>query len=234
MPIKIYKPIGITPLQLIKKYKRENNIKEKISFAGRLDPMAHGEMVLLKGDECKKQDSFCGKDKIYEFEILYGFTTDSLDILGISSEQEIRNDFKNKNFEGEYLQPYPIYSSKTITLNNKKIPLWKYASLYKIDKEIIPKKRVNVYKMEKLGENRFNNTELLEMILNKLSLLSEEYREKFRYFEIKNLWESNLSKDKRLFKVEKYRVTVSSGTYIRSLCERMGGIAYDIKRVAVL
>ena len=76
MPIKIYKPIGITPLQLIKKYKRENNIKEKISFAGRLDPMAHGEMVLLKGDECKKQDSFCGKDKIYEFEILYGFTTD--------------------------------------------------------------------------------------------------------------------------------------------------------------
>ena len=53
--------------------------------------------------------------------------------------------------------------------------------------------------MEKLGENRFNNTELLEMILNKLSLLSEEYREKFRYFEIKNLWESNLSKDKRLF-----------------------------------
>ena len=31
---------------------------------------------------------------------------------------EIINDFKNKNLEGEYLQPYPIYSSKTITLNN--------------------------------------------------------------------------------------------------------------------
>ena len=27
---------------------------------------------------------------------------------------------------------------------------------------------------------------------------------------------------------------VSSGTYIRSLCERMGGLAYDIKRVCVL
>ena len=60
MPIKIYKPIGVTPVQLVEKYKKENSIDEKVSFAGRLDPMAHGEMVLLVGDECKKQDSFFG------------------------------------------------------------------------------------------------------------------------------------------------------------------------------
>ena len=54
MPIKIYKPIGMTPVELIRNYKKENHIKERVSFAGRLDPMAHGEMVLLVGDECKK------------------------------------------------------------------------------------------------------------------------------------------------------------------------------------
>ena len=36
-----------------------------------------------------------------------------------------------------------------------------------------------------------------------------------------------------VFKIERYRAQVSSGTYIRSLCERMGGIAYDINRIEV-
>ena len=66
MSIKIYKPVGMTPVELIRKYKRENNIIQKVSFAGRLDPMARGEMILLIGDECKRQDSYCGRNKIYE------------------------------------------------------------------------------------------------------------------------------------------------------------------------
>ena len=47
--------------------------------------MAHGEMIFkkLSGDDCKIQDTFCGKDKIYEFTIIYGFKTDTYDILGI-------------------------------------------------------------------------------------------------------------------------------------------------------
>ena len=69
MPTKINKPLGFTPLELIERYKKENNISKKISFAGRLDPMAYGLMILLEGEECKKQEISCGKDKIYEFRI---------------------------------------------------------------------------------------------------------------------------------------------------------------------
>ena len=49
MIIKTYKPIGMTPLELQnivrEKFKNRKNIK--MGFAGRLDPMAHGEMIFL-------------------------------------------------------------------------------------------------------------------------------------------------------------------------------------------
>lgn len=51
---KIYKPIGVTPFELVQKFKLDNKIDGKVSFSGRLDPMAHGEMVLLTGDEIQK------------------------------------------------------------------------------------------------------------------------------------------------------------------------------------
>ena len=35
MPIHLYKPIGLTPLELINKYKNDNNLNDsKFSFAG--------------------------------------------------------------------------------------------------------------------------------------------------------------------------------------------------------
>ena len=40
-------------------------------------------MIILEGLECKEQGKYCGLDKIYEFEILYGFTTDTYDILKV-------------------------------------------------------------------------------------------------------------------------------------------------------
>ena len=231
MPIKIYKPIGMTPVELIRNYKKENHIKERVSFAGRLDPMAHGEMVLLVGDECKKQDFFCGREKIYEFEILYGFSTDTLDILGISgrNKKKINNDIKK--LKGEYEQSYPLFSSKFIGNRKRKVP---HDIVQEIkDKDNIPKKKVSIFELEKLNEKSINNVNLLKTILNKLSLLSDDYKEKFRYTIIKNKWEENL-KSENIFRIERYKAKVSSGTYIRSLCERMGGIAFDINRIQVL
>ena len=48
MPHYIYKEIGETPLDLIKKLKTDSN--RKYSFAGRLDPMARGQMIILEGE----------------------------------------------------------------------------------------------------------------------------------------------------------------------------------------
>ena len=232
MPIKINKPLGLTPLELIKKYKEENDIEEKVSFAGRLDPMAYGMMILLVGDECKNQNLYCNKSKIYEFSVLYGFSSDTLDILGLSQRIENVNiDFKT--FIGKYHQSYPIYSSKTLTIDGKTKPLWWWYKNKLLDLSLIPKKEVEIYKFEKIGEEFKNNNEVKDLICKRISKLSEKSKKQLRYDEIRKNWE-NILKENSKFKIGKVRATVSSGTYIRKICERMGGVAYDINRIDII
>ena len=44
--------------------------------------MACGLMILLINNECKQQDKYLKLNKIYEFDILFGFKTDTYDVLG--------------------------------------------------------------------------------------------------------------------------------------------------------
>ena len=67
----IYKRIGITPFELVNEAKNKYNIKEKVSYLGRLDPMAHGLMVLLVGSETKNQNKYQKLDKVYEYKVLF-------------------------------------------------------------------------------------------------------------------------------------------------------------------
>ena len=231
MPIKIFKPIGFTPLELINDYKKKYNIS-KLSFAGRLDPMASGIMLLLEGDECKKQLEYCGKDKIYEFKILYGFKTDSLDILGFSKNIDLVK-FNYKDLLGKSQQKYPIYSSKTLKLNGITKPLWYWEKRGLLDHSIIPKKEIEVYKMEKKDVKEYSNSEMKDIIFSRISKLSEKNKAKFRYYEIKKLWDENLEEERR-YKVDTFKARVSSGTYIRGLCEKMGGVAFDINRIDII
>mgnify|MGYP000153282325 CR=1 FL=1 len=83
--LNIYKPVGLSPLDII------NILKDKspeyqdvpITYAGRLDPMAEGVLLLLAGDEVHKNEEYQKLDKEYEAEILIGFNTDTYDVLGI-------------------------------------------------------------------------------------------------------------------------------------------------------
>jgi len=229
MPIHIYKPIGKTPLEVIEEYKKKNNINEKMSFAGRLDPMAHGEMILLKGEECKLQNLYCGKDKIYEFKILYGYKTDTLDILGLVEKNNLEKELKLNNLIGKFEILYPKYSSIYV----KRKPLWWWAKNNKLDEIEIPKKNIEIYELCKKNEETISNLELLKYITEKLSKLSKSNREKFRFSKIMKKWNIDL-KTKKKHRIETYRTKVSSGTYIRSLCERMGGIALDINRINII
>ena len=62
----IYKPIGLSPLEHINKLKSNEKIKsKKVSYAGRLDPMAHGLMIYLLEEECKLQENYINLNKTY-------------------------------------------------------------------------------------------------------------------------------------------------------------------------
>ena len=124
MPIlKIHKYIGETPLEAIRKL----NIPGKISYAGRLDPMAEGQLLVLTGDDCQHQNDYHNLDKRYRFELLLGLTTDSYDTLGLV--KNIPNPDSNHiskrilDYCGKRSQSYPPFSSVRV----KGKPLWYYA-----------------------------------------------------------------------------------------------------------
>ena len=50
----VNKPIGKTPLEMVQFFKKNNPeyAESTISYAGRLDPMAHGLLILLIGGVC--------------------------------------------------------------------------------------------------------------------------------------------------------------------------------------
>lgn len=237
MPIFTYKDIGETPLEVVNKYRKPN---KKCSFAGRLDPMARGEMIVLEDLECREQDKYCGLDKIYEFEILFGFTTDTYDILGIIQKYNFEEpkQFEINNYLGEFNQPYPQYSSMIVN----KQPLWWWAKNNRINEIEIPKKMINIYEIEYLGDIEIvNNLELFRQIKNKIMRLSSNNQKQFRAKEILEKWENILNLN-YTFKpiIKKFRTKVSSGTYIRSLVNRigddlgMGALAFDIHRIKII
>jgi tRNA pseudouridine55 synthase len=126
----VHKPIGMTPLQAIQKFKkkRADLAKAKMSYAGRLDPMARGLLILLSGNEVKnqKQMELCLKE--YVFEVVFGIQTDTYDLLGVTNigndipeipiidEQKLRNQLELQipSHLGHHMQPYPPYSSARV------------------------------------------------------------------------------------------------------------------------
>ena len=81
----INKSLGETPLLAIQNYQRSDSalMHMPLTYAGRLDPMASGKLLVLIGEECKKREKYDGLDKEYIFEILLGFSTDTGDVLGL-------------------------------------------------------------------------------------------------------------------------------------------------------
>lgn len=234
MPYSVYKNIGETPFDIIKSFREKK--KNKYSFAGRLDPMARGKMIILEGDECKKQESYCNYNKIYEFQILFGFSTDTYDILGLLKKYNIIDSLPNiklDNYLGKKTQAYPPYSS--IIVNKQ--PLWWWSREGRLNEITIPSKEVEIQKLEFL-EDIFieNNLVLLQQIENKIGMLDSNRHTDFRVDSILKKWREVLLHNNGIPIIKKYRASVTSGTYIRSLVHQigkdlgLGAIAWDIHR----
>jgi tRNA U55 pseudouridine synthase TruB len=96
----VNKPVGWTPLETLKRFKSEKNGKRKIlffsfcfpslpslvvdrtSYAGRLDPMAGGLLLILEGKACDQQSDWQNHYKHYAWELLLGLETDTFDVMG--------------------------------------------------------------------------------------------------------------------------------------------------------
>ncbi len=78
------KAVGETPLSCAEAWRatQPDLTGIPLSYAGRLDPMASGKLLVLIGEECKHQADYHGLDKEYEFSVLFGISSDTQDVLG--------------------------------------------------------------------------------------------------------------------------------------------------------
>lgn len=217
----LFKPIGKTPLEIVNDYKQTHNDVYKICYIGRLDPMASGKFIALTNEDCQKTNDCFGGDKKYIYEILVGISTDTLDLLGkitglfqwdFYNKKQVTN-FFNSIYIGKQIQEYPIYSSYKI----KGRPLWWYAKNDNIDFEL-PTKEINIYRNTIVSKYKKSGKEIKNYINKHFNNI------KTGDFDIKNIkqsWDIDV-KDNYEFDIIKVESHVSSGTYIRKICQKLG------------
>lgn len=228
--LELYKKEGETPLETIERYKKENpELKdEKMTYAGRLDPMAEGVLFVLVGEECKNKENYLGLDKEYEFEILWGFKSDTYDILGIPTKSGVPSTPQKEieGLKGELTQKYPPYSSMTV----KGKQLFQWAREGRLDEIEIPENKVEIYDIELLENREINREDLKENILNRINKVKGDFRQE----EIKKEWKNLLDeKSEAHFPISKIKIKCSSGTYVRGIANDLGGLAFSIKRTKI-
>ena len=238
--IVLNKKEGQTPLQALQLFRRKNKKYQdsKMTYAGRLDPMASGLLLLLVDEKIKDKEEFLGLDKEYNFEILFGFATDTYDILGKIKEKDlikikrekIKKDIENelKNFKGKIKQKYPAYSSKTV----KGKPLFYYA---RKGEDIEPPERlVEIKKIKFLKIKKIKGDKLKSDISKRINKVKGDFRQK----EIKATWSDKVGKKESYF-IASFNIKCSSGTYVRALANTLGQkikiptLAYKIERIKI-
>ena len=245
--IVLNKKEGETPLECLEDFRAKNKIEKniKMTYAGRLDPMASGVLLILLGEETKKKEKYLKLGKEYKFEVLFGFSTDTYDILGkvlnnyelkiINYELKKKIIKELKNFTGKFIQKYPMYSSKTV----KGKPLFSYARNF--EEVEIPTREVNVESLKFLKIRKINNKKLLENIEKRIKKIKGDFRQE----EILETWQKELKlglsslKKKKFFYVASFKIKCGSGTYVRGIANSLGekieipALAFSIDRTKV-
>ena len=230
----ITKKRGETPLEAIGRWQAQNPAFASLpaSYAGRLDPMAEGKLLVLLGNECRRQAEYIGLDKEYVVEILLDFSTDTGDALGLPNyslkethpaRHELRDVLSAQ--AGTHTVEYPAFSSKTV--DGK--PLFVYALEGSLATITIPSHEETIYRIRYLKTSRLPGTLLRDRIEQMLSVVprsddpSKELGADFRQDVIRSGWRTLLSSiPEREFTILTIRVSCASGTYMRTLAARIG------------
>jgi len=247
----IQKEVGQTPLQALEAYREEKGISKEVpmAYAGRLDPMASGTLLILLGDECKKQAKYHSLDKRYEFTVLFGVSSDTGDVLGrIKAEEhppEVRSAHLRRvlgDLRGPITLPYPHFSSKTV--GGKPLHMWTLEG--KIREIDIPTYTARIYNLSLLNIETKTGDEIAQDALTKIETIppvtesSKELGRDFRRSDVRRDWsEFKDAHGDEIYHLARIACTTTSGLYMRSLAEVIAkelgtsGLAFGIHRTHI-
>jgi len=246
--VTIEKEVGETPLAALEKYRavHEELTNVPMAYAGRLDPMASGRLLVLIGEECKKQKTYHELDKVYDFSVLFDVSSDTGDVLGrlsYRSPSNIQNLEKViKTFKGDVTFPYPHFSSKTV--QGKPLHVWTLEG--KIGEIEIPTYTANIRSLTCTGTETKTGREIAEEALQKIETIppvteaSKALGRDFRRDDVRSDWK--VFKEMHAadtYTIAHFTCVCSSGAYMRTLSEEIAkkvgteGLAYAIHRTKI-
>ncbi len=244
------KAVGKTPLETTEAWRAGAPLPADtpLAYAGRLDPMASGKLLVLIGDECKRQTHYHNLDKGYDFSILFGVATDTADVLGIIENTDTptvdATSLKHtlKTLRGPIELPYPHFSSKTV----KGKPLHTWTLEGRLDEITIPTKASHIFSLSLSSIETKTGAALYREVTEKIETITPVTDPKkalgndFRRPEVRQSWASfyrNHQND--TFTIAHVHCIASSGTYMRTLAsviaKKLGtvGLAYSIHRTDI-
>lgn len=251
--IVLEKTVGQTPLECAEAWRTTVSPayhNTPLAYAGRLDPMASGKLLILIGDECKRQDDYFGLDKEYQFEILFGVGSDTADVLGLLSPAsktettittaELQS--VTQTLTGQIELPYPHFSSKTVA--GKPLHTWTLEG--RLDEIEIPTKQSSVHSLRLTNVRTVSKQSVFDYATEKIETIPPVTEPKkalgndFRRPEVRLSWQEFLDTPSTVvFQIATFTCIASSGTYMRTLAEVIArecgttGLAYSIHRTNI-
>jgi len=233
----VTKPTGQTMGELVKEYKANHPDVKKACFCGRLDPMARGQVLLLLNNNCKKMPDYLNKDKVYQFEIVLGFQTDTDDFMGLCNYVDREYNFNkikkqiikyiNKYKGKEFDQKFHNYSTKRITNPNF---ILKPTDFYMVEEY----HRVKIYDIKHIEDKEYDYKLWCEKNINIVKNVTGEFRQQ----QICDNW-SSIDYNENINSI-KFEIKVSSGFYIRQFVRDISTniqfplLTFDINRINIL
>lgn len=222
--LNLYKHLGETPRERLERLRiqRPEYRHEVLSYAGRLDPMAEGVLLCLVGAANKRREPYLDMSKNYTLDVLFGFSTDTYDVLGRVMEKGDGSSVRRKlvekalnEFRGTVSQEYPPFSSKTV--EGKSLIEWARGGA--ISAMVLPRRTVTIYDISLTAMYKVDEPTLL----NYIEAGVDNVQGDFRQDEIMRLWKRNLRKEgSREFPCATIDISCSSGTYARSIAHGLG------------
>ncbi len=196
-----------------------------VTHAGNLDPMGEGVLILLIGPEAQKQQArLQSADKEYEFDLLFGFSTDSYDALGLITEAagDRLVDFREEDLreqvsrlKGRRIQTVPPYSSLVV----KGKPLFWWARQGRIGEVGLPRREIRIDQADLIRTSRMSVPDLRAIIFKGIAAVKGDFRQP----EITARWARFIETDPGCeLPLATIRMTVSAGTYVRSIGHELG------------
>ena len=222
--LNLYKQLGETPRERLERLRTQkpHYEHEVLSYAGRLDPMAEGVMLCLVGAANQSRDAYLELPKEYVVDVLWGFSTDTYDVLGrvmnSGDGQDITKPKLQKalnEFRGHIEQEYPPYSSKTVEGKS----LFEWARQGALGNLLMPKRSVTIHNIVLERMYKVDEPALLHYIDESVAKVNGDFRQE----EVMLGWRRHLKKEGiREFPCATIKIECSSGTYVRSIANGLG------------